>query len=403
MMSSARFTGVALIALLLQQTQARFAITGFNNVAVYWGQNSYGQASGGMEQKRLSEYCADTNVDIIPMAFLYQMTTGTGGEPVINFANQGNNCEPFPGTNLLNCPDIGADITTCQTKYNKTILLSVGGATYTEGGFTSPDQAKSMAIKMWETFGPPPTGAADTSPNTASSTATAPLSTATAPLSTATAPLSSSTASPSTNATYTNSTSPAKRQSTALRPFGTASIDGFDLDFESTTTNMVTFAQTLRSLMDAQTQKPYYLTAAPQCVYPDAADNEMLNGTVAFDAIFVQFYNNYCGIQSYVADAAEQNNFNFAVWDNWAKTVSKNPDVKVLLGVPAGQTAAGSGYLSVDKLAAVIDYCKTFDSFGGIMAWDLSQAYANDGFLPGARSSLLAAKRRMIRGMTWRK
>ena len=77
-----------------------------------------------------------------------------------------------------------------------------------------------------------------------------------------------------------------------------------------------------------------------------------------------------------------QNNFNFATWDNWAKTGSANPNVKVMrksfwledqfrlyniVGVPAGSTAAGSGYESASQLAGVIKYCATFSSFGGVM------------------------------------
>ena len=88
------------------------------------------------------------------MAFLYQITTGLGGEPVLNFANQQNNCTLFDGTQLVHCPDIGADITLCQQKYGKTILLSVGGATYTEAGFASEDAATAAAEKLWAMFGP---------------------------------------------------------------------------------------------------------------------------------------------------------------------------------------------------------------------------------------------------------
>jgi chitinase len=157
--------------------------------------------------------------------------------------------------------------------------------------------------------------------------------------------------------------------------------------------------------MDADTSRKYYLTAAPQCPFPDAADNPMLNGTVSFDAVFVQFYNNYCGVQSYVSNATTQNNFNFDVWDNWAKTQSKNADVKVLLGVPAGPSAAGSGYTPVEQLKPVIEYCQSFSSFGGVMMWDMSQAYANSGFLSGVKSALTSAstRRRMIRGVRWRR
>lgn len=79
------------------------------------------------------------------------------------------------------------------------------------------------------------------------------------------------------------------------RPFGDAVVDGFDFDFESTVSNTVSFASELRSLMTAATAaggKQYYLSAAPQCPYPDAADNDMLDGTISFDFIMIQFYNN---------------------------------------------------------------------------------------------------------------
>lgn len=168
-------------------------------------------------------------------------------------------------------------------------------------------------------------------------------------------------------------------------------IDGFDFDFESTVSNMVPFANQLRSLMTASTSttgKSYFLTAAPQCPYPDASDGAMLAGAVYFDAIWVQFYNNYCGLQSFTVGSSTQNNFNYATWDNWAKTVSLNPNVKIMLGIPGNTGAAGSGYESGSTLASIISYCKSFSSFGGVMIWDMSQVYANSGFLSSVSSDL---------------
>lgn len=199
---------------------------------------------------------------------------------------------------------------------------------------------------------------------------------------------------------------PVNSSSGVNRPFGSAVVDGFDFDFETpVTSNLAYFAGELRSLMDANTSKTYYLSAAPQCVYPDAADKDMLNGgsdggPISFDFIQVQFYNNYCGVNSYVAGATTQNNYNFDTWDTWAKTVSANPDVKILMvsmfensqilnrtdmpcpqGIPANSGAAGSGYITGSSLDAVIEYSETFSSFGGIMMWDMSQLYANTGYL----------------------
>lgn len=151
--------------------------------------------------------------------------------------------------------------------------------------------------------------------------------------------------------------------------------------------------------MAEDTSKPYYLTAAPQCPYPDIATNDLLNGNVTFDAIFVQFYNNYCGVNAFnpapsdssASTANQQNAFNFATWNDWARNGgSQNKNVKVFLGVPAGPTAAGSGYLTAEALKPVIQYAKGFASFGGVMAWDASQAAANGGWLAGVRSALAA-------------
>jgi chitinase len=166
------------------------------------------------------------------------------------------------------------------------------------------------------------------------------------------------------------------------RPFGTAVVNGFDFDFESSVSNMPAFANELRTLMNAA-GGTYYLSAAPQCPYPDAGDGPMLAGAVSFDFIWVQFYNNYCEISSYVNGAATQNNFNFATWDNWAKTVSLNPNVKVFLGIP-GQAGAGlAGYENGTPLQEVIAYSKGFSTFAGVMIWDMSLAYANRVFEPG--------------------
>jgi hypothetical protein len=467
---------------------------GHDNIALYWGQNSFGQGDGPNAQQRLLTYCSKTDVDIIPMAFLVQMVTGQGGQPVLNFANQQDKCPLFAGTQLINCTQIGEDIKTCQQQFNKTILLSIGGATYTEGGFATPDAAIQAANLVWATFGPmtglpmtnpgvtdpalPPPPAPDPAspppplmvtpptvppvtppaltigvtpdlnliptnpsvpsdsngPATASSASPAlnvpapdssvtpdhgllMLDSAADPdldLSTAASPVSlvvtdsSTTVSeaPCDNSDANSSPAPApappvpapmdptaplvSRDIVTLRPFGDAVVDGFDFDFETNVQNTVPFATQLRKLMAADTSKKYYLTAAPQCPYPDAAVDSMLNGGIMFDAVFVQFYNNYCGVQSFVRGSLIQNNFNFATWDNWAKTGSANPGVKVYLGVPAGRTGAGSGYQDPDMLAAVLQYSRNFTSFGGVMMWDASQAFANHDFVDSVQAAVSA-------------
>ncbi|RDA92193.1 putative chitinase [Ophiocordyceps camponoti-saundersi (nom. inval.)] len=298
---------------------------GGQNLAIYWGQNSYGQGSGPNVQKNLAFYCENTNINIIPLAFMNGITP-----PIVNFANAGDRCETFNGTGLLKCPEIEADIQTCQTKYKKTIVVSLGGATYTQGGWSSPAEAAKAADMVWAMFGPVP----------------------------------------------------ADGNSTVQRPFGAAVVDGFDFDFEAVTNNLPAFGARLRTLMDTASdyapKKHFYLTAAPQCVFPDAAVGSTLDA-VPFDYVFIQFYNNWCGVSNFQPGAATQPAFNMDVWDSWSKR-SKNPAVKVLLGIPANY-GAGGGYVRGPKLTSVIQYSRQFPSFGGVMMWDMSQLYANPGFL----------------------
>ncbi|KAF2841655.1 glycoside hydrolase family 18 protein [Patellaria atrata CBS 101060] len=342
------FPVAATAVTLFQTALAGYNPSAKNNVAVYWGQNSYGQGSGNLAQQRLSNYCSDSNIDIIIMSFLVQIK-GTGGQPVMNFANQGDRCTVFPGTSTFNCPEIAADIKTCQSR-GKTILLSIGGATYTEGGFASAADATSAAQMIWQTFGP-------------------------------------------------------RTSSSALRPFGDSYVNGIDFDFEAGVRNMVPFGQRLRTLMNAS-GSGFLITGAPQCPYPDYAMGEMLAaGGVAFDVIWPQFYNNYCGLQSYVSGAADQWNFNFNTWDQWARQTSVNRNVKVMLGTPAGPSAAGSGYTGGDRLREIIGFVKKFERMGGVMMWDVSQAYANSGFLVSVKNYLNTAReatREAVRAVAFR-
>lgn len=89
---------------------------------------------------------------------------------------------------------ISDDIVTFQN-LGKTILLSTGGRTYNEGGFSSESEAVAAANLVWKIFGP------------------------------------------------------VSSDSSILRPFGTAVIDGFDFDFENLQiNNMPAYANQLRTL-----------------------------------------------------------------------------------------------------------------------------------------------------------
>ncbi|KAH8980872.1 glycoside hydrolase [Lactarius akahatsu] len=300
-----------------------------DNVAVYWGQNSFGATNPSDTanwQKTLSFYCQDNSIDAFPLAFL-DVAFGTGGLPSINLANICNDSDDpvFPGTDLPNCSFLASDIQTCQAK-GKIVTISIGGATGAVS-FTSDSQAQQFADTIWNLF---------------------------------------------------------LGGSSSTRPFGSAVLDGVDLDLEGgSPSHWPAFVTQIRSHASGASKK-YYITGAPQCPFPDAFLGSVLN-SVGFDAIYVQFYNNFCGLQAFT----NPNAWNFAQWDNWAKTVSPNRNVKIYIGAPAAPQAAGSGYVSASTLASdALQTRSQFSSFGGVMLWDASQAHANGNFAAAIKSAL---------------
>ncbi|KAG9309744.1 glycoside hydrolase [Chiua virens] len=299
------------------------------NVAVYWGQNSYGATNPSNTanwQQPISYYCQDDTVDIFPMAFLDEFNT-TGGLPSVNLANTCSTSSNgvFPGTQLPNCTFLASNIETCQNA-GKIVTISLGGATGS-ASFADDSEGEAFAQIIWDLF---------------------------------------------------------LGGTSSTRPFGDAVLDGIDMDIEGgSQTGFTAFLTTLRQLMNGGS-KPYYITAAPQCPYPDAYIGNTINA-VPFDAVFVQFYNNYCGLNNY----NNPNDWNFATWDNWAKTVSPNPNVKVFIGAPASSSAAGSGYVAASAIATIIQQTMSqYTSFGGVMLWDMSQAYANSRYDISVKNAL---------------
>ncbi|KAI2626377.1 carbohydrate-binding module family 18 protein [Xylaria nigripes] len=336
---------------------AAFNETARSNVAVYYGQ--------GPNQKRLSTYCADNNIDIIVLSFVHLFPQQANGYPGINFGNQCSDdryAGPGAGTakdpskdNLLKCPDMQKDLQLCR-QTDKKVLLSLGGAT-PDYQLNGPLDGMNFATQLWGMFGP--------------------------------------------------------RQSSWVaqglpRPFDDGgvefSVDGFDLDIEHPPIDgfagYKALVTQLRALYDT-VHGTYYLTASPQCVVPDANMAEILRAA-AFDMVFVQFYNTpECSARrwadansNYVPGGSVNSvGFTFDSWVSFLATTPYNRDARVYIGVPGSAAAAipGNDVSSqhVHSLAAA-HYCRP--NFGGIAIWEATAATGNvengRNFFENAKESL---------------
>lgn len=144
------------------------------------------------------------------------------------------------------------------------------------------------------------------------------------------------------------------------RPLGAAVLDGIDFDIElGSTLHWDDLAKFLSAYSNRG--KKVYLTAAPQCPFPDRFLGAALN-TRLFDYVWVQFYNNPpCQYSS----GNTQNLI--SSFNRWASSLSNG---KLFLGLPAAPGAAGSGYIPPNVLTSqVLPRIKTSPKYGGVMLW----------------------------------
>ncbi|KAF1344879.1 glycoside hydrolase superfamily [Delphinella strobiligena] len=335
-----RSTFAVAAATLAGGVSATFSATSKTNVVTYWGQ--------GAGQDTLLSYCENPNIDIINIGFVNVFPDqGKAGWPGTNF---GNACgsEVYThnnmSTDLLSyCPQIGPDIVLCQSVYGKKIFLSIGGAgadTYNDNSTSGQNFAKFL----WGAFGPNTTAWAEAD---------------------------------------------------GPRPFGDAVVDGFGFDIESelssapvldgtTITNYMTLGWTAmvnefkNTLFPEDASKSYYLSAAPQCVVPDAhLSNAIANAW--FDFIFVQFYNTAsCSARSALSSSTKRAT-GFTGYDNWVSATSLNPDAMIYMGLAASTASASEAtyYLEPSEVQTLVNEIYSSDRFGGIMLWEASTGAGN--------------------------
>ncbi|KAE8731194.1 Acidic endochitinase [Hibiscus syriacus] len=211
--------------------------------------------------------------------------------------NLAGHCDPYSD----GCTGLSSDIKSCQAKGVRVILSLGGGA----GSYSlaSSDDARQVAMYLWNNF----LGGTSSS-----------------------------------------------------RPLGPAVLDGIDFDIEGGTgEHWDDLAKYLSGY--SKKGKKVYLTAAPQCPFPDAWVGNALK-TGLFDYVWVQFYNNPpCQYSS--ADIVN-------LEDAWKQWTSDIPATKIFLGLPASLDAAGSGFIPVNDLTSrVLPAIKNSSKYGGVMLW----------------------------------
>ncbi|XP_039687074.1 acidic endochitinase [Medicago truncatula] len=260
----------------------------------------------------LTETCAKgnyNNYSYVIIAFLNKF--GNGTTPEINLADH---CDPSSN----DCTMLSTHIKNCQMKRIK-VLLSIGGADG-EYGLGSTDDAKNVSDYLWNKF------------------------------------------------LGGNSSS---------RPFGDAILDGIDFDIEKNSKgkqNQQHWEELARFLKSRNTStQNVYLSAAPQCPYPDGELGVALE-TGVFDYVWIQFYNNpECDYSE-----SEVNRL-LDSWKRWTKSLTSG---KVFLGLPASPAAADNGYVPADLLCEiVVPVLRISRNYGGVMLWtthyDKQSGYSN--------------------------
>ena len=198
------------------------------------------------------------------------------------------------------CTEMGREIRNCQKQGIK-VMLSIGGGSG-EYSITSLEDAKNVSDYLWNNF---------------------------------------------------------LGGSSSSRPFGDVVLDGIDFDIQAGESSFLGNLS-FQLVSYSQTRK-VYLSAAPQCPFPDAMLDSAL-ATGLFDYVWIQFYNN-------PPCQYTQNNFdNFLKeWNRWSSSLNAG---KIFLGLPADQAAATSGYVSADVLVStILPAINKSPNYGGVMLW----------------------------------
>ncbi|KAF7814276.1 G-type lectin S-receptor-like serine/threonine-protein kinase CES101 [Senna tora] len=250
----------------------------------------------------LNDTCATGKYTIVIIAFLYAF--GNNQTPQLNLAGH---CDPSPSSSSSSpCTDVSSHVRYCQSRGIK-VILSIGGG-FDTYNLSSPEDARNLSDYLWNNF-----------------------------------------------LYYTDDSS----SSSSSRPLGDSTLDGIDFDVEESTPFLEDLARALKS--HSGETKRVYLSAAPQCPFPDPPLGSVLN-TGLFDYVWIQFYNHP------PCEYTQGNEENFM--RNWNQWTTSLKTTKIFMGLPASQDATPTGYVPADLLVSkVVPMVKKSENYGGIMLW----------------------------------
>ncbi|KAK7270444.1 hypothetical protein RIF29_23584 [Crotalaria pallida] len=150
-------------------------------------------------------------------------------------------------------------------------------------------------------------------------------------------------------------------------PLGTVALDGIDIAdiADDAKLHWGKLVEAIHALQIAH-QKKIYLSASPQCVYPDALLDQAIK-TGLLDYVWVEFYlhNPSCIDNSAEASAEDL----LKAWKMWTSHVPKSSSI--FLGLTADSSGETEGFIPPEELKEkVLPEAKKATNYGGVMIWD---------------------------------
>ncbi|CAI0547733.1 unnamed protein product [Linum tenue] len=257
----------------------------------------------GPAEGTLAQTCATGNYQFVNIAFLPVFGQGRRA-PALDLSGH---CDP---SSTGGCSGLSSDIRSCQSRGTK-VFLSIGGGAG-RYSLSSTVDARRFAIYLFNSF-------------------------------------------------LGGGRQPASVVA-SRRPLGPAVLDGIDFDIELGSNRHYDELARFLSQLGGRGRNRVYLSAAPQCPFPDVMMGGALQ-TGLFDYVWVQFYNNpQCEFKPSgggVKDLVD-------AWKKW----NGIPAGEIFLGLPASRSAAGSGFVAAgDLVSEVLPVIKRSPKYGGIMLW----------------------------------